>query len=99
MVDTELRPRLRGVFHLYAFFAAIAIGSLLVAFAPSGRPRFAAIVFALAVVGMFGASALHHRVTWKERGYRWSRRIDQEHRFVYTIHADELVIVQARYRY
>jgi hemolysin III len=25
---------------------------------------------------MFGASALHHRVTWRERGYRWSRRID-----------------------
>ena len=29
----------------------------------------------------------------------WSRRIDQEHRLVYTLHADELVIVQARYRY
>ena len=28
-----------------------------------------------------------------------SRRIDQEHRFVYTVHADELVIVQARYHY
>ena len=70
------RPRLRGVFHLYAFYAAIAIGSLLVAFAPGGRPRFAALIFALAVIGMFGASALHHRVTWKERGYRWSRRID-----------------------
>jgi len=47
-----------------------------VAFAPSGRPRFAALIFALAVIGMFGASDLHHRVTWKERGYRWSRRID-----------------------
>ena len=29
----------------------------------------------------------------------WSRRIDQEHRLIYTVHADELVIVQARYRY
>ena len=29
----------------------------------------------------------------------WSRRIDQEHRLVYTVHADELVIVQARYHY
>ena len=70
------RPRLRGVFHLYAFYASIAIGALLVAFAPGGRTRLAAIIFALAVVGMFGASALHHRVTWKERGYRWSRRVD-----------------------
>jgi len=29
----------------------------------------------------------------------WSRRLDQEHRLVYTLHADELVIVQARYHY
>ena len=29
----------------------------------------------------------------------WSRRIDQEHRLVYTVHGDELVIVQARYHY
>jgi toxin YoeB len=31
-------------------------------------------------------------------GY-WSRRIDQEHRLVYTIHDDEIVIIQARYHY
>jgi toxin YoeB len=31
-------------------------------------------------------------------GY-WSRRIDQEHRLVYTVQEDELVIVQARYHY
>ena len=29
----------------------------------------------------------------------WSRRIDQEHRLVYTVHADEPVIVHARYHY
>lgn len=31
-------------------------------------------------------------------GY-WSRRIDQEHRLVYTVEADQLIIVQARYHY
>ena len=31
-------------------------------------------------------------------GY-WSRRIDQEHRLVYTVEGDLLVIVQARYHY
>ena len=31
-------------------------------------------------------------------GY-WSRRIDQEHRLVYTVDRDELIIVQARYHY
>ena len=29
----------------------------------------------------------------------WSRRIDQEHRLLYTVKGDELVIVQARYHY
>ena len=31
-------------------------------------------------------------------GY-WSRRIDQEHRLVYTVDGGQLVIVQARYHY
>lgn len=31
-------------------------------------------------------------------GY-WSRRIDQEHRLVYTVIAGELVVVQVRYHY
>lgn len=29
----------------------------------------------------------------------WSRRIDQEHRLVYTVDGDQLVIVQVRYHY
>ena len=29
----------------------------------------------------------------------WSRRIDEEHRLVYLVDGDDLVIVQARYRY
>jgi hemolysin III len=70
------RPRLRGVFHFYAFFVSLILGGLLTAFAPTTRTQFAAAVFAATVAVMFGASALHHRVTWRERGYRWSRRID-----------------------
>ncbi len=29
----------------------------------------------------------------------WSRRIDQEHRLVYTVSGEQLVILQARYHY
>jgi len=29
----------------------------------------------------------------------WSRRIDDEHRLVYTVSAGELVIIQCRYHY
>ena len=70
------RPRLRGLFHLYAFFVSLVVGSLLIAFAPGGRTQLSAAVFGACVALMFGASALHHRVTWQPRGYRWSRRID-----------------------
>ena len=31
-------------------------------------------------------------------GY-WSRRIDQEHRLVYTVEDDQLIVIQARYHY
>jgi len=31
-------------------------------------------------------------------GY-WSRRIDQEHRLVYTVENDALIVVQTRYHY
>jgi hemolysin III len=64
------------VFHLYAFVVAVVLGALLIAGAPHPRARVAAAIFAAAIAAMFGASALHHRVTWGERGYRWSRRID-----------------------
>jgi hemolysin III len=77
------RPRLRGVFHLYAFFVSLALGSVFVSLAPPGRAQLGAAVFAVAVAAMFGASALHHRVTWRERGYRWSRRID--HAAIYLV--------------
>ena len=38
------------------------------------------------------------RLTANLSGY-WSRRIDGEHRLVYKVQADEIVIVQARYHY
>ncbi len=38
------------------------------------------------------------RLTANLSGY-WSRRIDDEHRLVYTVKADELIVVQARYHY
>ena len=57
------KPRLRGVFHLWAFFVAIAAGIVLVALADGPRPRFAAWVYVTALAAMFGASALSTCVT------------------------------------
>jgi len=75
-VNLDTRPRLRGVSHQYAFFAALAFGALLVAGASGASERAAAAVFAGALAAMFGVSALYHRVTWRPRTRRWMRRLD-----------------------
>ena len=38
------------------------------------------------------------RLTENLSGY-WSRRITDEHRLVYTVRGESLIIIQARYRY
>jgi hemolysin III len=71
-----MRPRLRGVLHEAAFFVALVVGALLVAYADGGRRSAAAAIFAGSVVLMLGASALYHRVTWSPRARPWMRRLD-----------------------
>jgi hemolysin III len=78
-----VRPRFRGVLHQWAFVVAIPLGIVLVALAEGARQRIAATVFAAAVVAMFGASALYHRVTWRPHARRWMRRLD--HAMIYGL--------------
>ena len=71
------RPRLRGVFHQYAFFVAVVAGLVLVLYADAGRERLAMVIYAVALAAMFGVSALYHRVTWRSSNVRkWMRRLD-----------------------
>lgn len=79
---TRVKPRLRGVLHEWAFYVAIPLGVVLVLVAETSRARVAAAVFAASVVGMFGASALYHRVTWTPTRRRWMRRLDHAGIFV-----------------
>ena len=72
-----LKPRLRGHSHQWAFFVSLATGAALVASAPDGQATLAAAVYAVSVAGLFGASALYHRVTWSSAAaHRWMRRLD-----------------------
>ena len=77
-----VKPRLRGVFHQYAFFVSIAAGAALIAAASSGRARLAAGVYALALSALLGTSALYHRVNWRPAARRWMRRLDHSMIFV-----------------
>ena len=71
-----VKPRLRGVFHELAFYAAVGLGIPLSLTADEGRARASAIVFASCVALCFGASALYHRPTWRPRVRSWLARLD-----------------------
>jgi hemolysin III len=81
---TVSAPRLRGVFHQYAFFAAVVAGTVLVVLSDGVRERFAVWVYAVALAAMFGASALYHRFPWRTAAARLrARRLDHSMIFVF----------------
>jgi hemolysin III len=83
-MEPVLVPRLRGVFHLYAFFAAVIAGVVLVVLADGYLERFAVWVYAVALAAMFGASALYHRFPWRSAAARLrARRLDHAMIFVF----------------
>jgi hemolysin III len=55
---------------------------VLVAAAPTGRAAAVGAVYAVALAGMFGASALYHRVAWRPSLLPWFRRLDHSMIFV-----------------
>jgi hemolysin III len=77
-----VKPRLRGVLHEYAFFVSLVCGVGLILAASDGRARVAAAIYAAALSGLLGTSALYHRVTWRPRARRWMRRLDHSMIFV-----------------
>ena len=83
-MDEPSVPRLRGVFHLYAFFAAVVAGVVLFVLADGYRERFAVWVYVAALAAMFGASALYHRFPWRSAAARLrARRLDHAMIFVF----------------
>ncbi len=84
-VETEeVRPRFRGLFHLWAFFAAITGGAVLIGIADGVNAKVAAAIYAAALAAMFGASALYHRVPWRSAAARLrARRLDHSMIFVF----------------
>jgi hemolysin III len=74
--EVRVKPRLRGVFHQYAFFVSLASGTLLVLLAATTKASVAAAIYAASVSALFGVSALYHRVTWNGPARRRLRRLD-----------------------
>jgi hemolysin III len=77
IVGPATKPRLRGVFHQWAFFVSLLGGVVLVLIAPPGRATLATVIYATSVAALFGVSALYHRITWVSvSARRWMRRLD-----------------------
>jgi hemolysin III len=78
----ETVPRFRGRLHQFAFFVSVPAGLVVVLLAPSLATRLSALPFAVGVTGMFGASALYHRLNWNPVGRHRIRRLDHSMIFV-----------------
>jgi len=70
------------VSHQVAFVSAATLAPLMIAITPGGMSRFVTAVYVTAVVGLFGVSALYHRVDWSERARAVMRRLDHSMIFV-----------------
>jgi hemolysin III len=81
-LPTPVKPRFRGVVHQWSFFVALMAGAGLVVWAPAGRATAASAVYAAALAGLLGTSALYHRITWQPRARAWLRRLDHSMIFV-----------------
>jgi hemolysin III len=76
-LQPDLKPRLRGVSHQWAFIVSVLLGIGLVIAAPDGESRLALAIYAVSVTALFGTSALYHRITWSSAAARrWMRRLD-----------------------
>jgi hemolysin III len=79
----ELVPMLRGVMHAYAFWAALVAGIVLVAIAPGGQARLAAVIYGVGLCALFACSALYHRWRWDPRWRPLLRRLDHSTIFLF----------------
>jgi hemolysin III len=72
----RVKPRLRGVSHEITFYMGLLGAALLVSLAPAGRATWAALVYGLSFVTLFGISALYHRPMWQPKPRKLMRRLD-----------------------
>ncbi len=70
------KPWLRGRSHEYSFVVAVTLAPLMIVAAPGIMPRFVMAVYVAAIAGLFGISALYHRVDWAPRARTRMKRLD-----------------------
>lgn len=77
------KPVFRGWSHAIAALAATALAPIVIALGPGGADRAVVAVYAIAVVGVFGVSAVYHRFDWTPPIHAVFRRLDHAMIFVF----------------
>ncbi len=72
----HVKPLLRGWSHVLAFFAAAALGGVMIGPAPGSDARWAIIIYVAGLCTMLGVSALYHRLKWGPVALSRMRRLD-----------------------
>jgi len=81
-VRSPAKPRMRGRIHQVAFFFSIPAGIVLIVLAKGAVGRTAAIIYAVSLSAVFGASASYHVGTWSRPALRRMKRLDHSMIFV-----------------
>lgn len=84
----EVRPTWRGWIHAGTFPVAIVAGTVLIVLAQGGPAKWAAAVFMVTSLLLFGNSALYHRFDWGPKTKAVLKRID---------HANILLLIAGTY--
>ena len=82
-VAEDVIPRLRGLLHAHAAWVAAVAAIVLIALAPTGAARVAALIYGLGLIALFTVSALYHRWPGDPRWKPWLRRMDHSTIFVF----------------
>lgn len=84
----EIKPTWRGWIHAGIFPLAIAAGIVLIVFAQGAAAKWAAAVFMVSSLLLFGMSALYHRFQWGPKVKKTLKRID---------HANIMLLIAGTY--
>lgn len=76
-----VKPHLRGWLHAGMAPVALVLGIVLVIFSPP-QYRWAAALYSLTAILLFGTSAVYHRFTWSERTRVLLKRLDHSNIFL-----------------
>ncbi|MFC0625938.1 PAQR family membrane homeostasis protein TrhA [Kribbella deserti] len=79
---SPLKPKLRGWLHAGTFPLATAAGIVLICLAPTTAARWAAAVYTVGAMLLFGISAVYHRFYWGPLGEAVLRRLDHSNIFL-----------------